>query len=175
MSGSGFVPAFFREVGYTMAANSCSFRDRGSWTPASLILARTVLTVPREVSAAPAVSRWFNPAVLYFRMSLILPMALLLMFMLLTIALGTWWNVEGGLFKCPGFLFKYSRTGVQIPPDYCSNISGLVFKFRRKNVQMFPDTCSSSTGFLFKYFGFLVQMRPDYASTYHTNKDTRNT
>jgi hypothetical protein len=85
------------------------------------------------------------------------------MFMLLTIALGTWWNVEDGLFKCPGFLFKYSRTGVQIPPDYCSNVSGLVFKFRRKNVQMFPDTCSSSTGFLFKYFGFLVQMRPDYA------------
>jgi hypothetical protein len=54
-----------------------------------------------------------------------LPMALLLMFMLLTLALGTWWNVEDGLFKCPGFLFKYSRTAVQIKSDSLFKFTGL--------------------------------------------------
>jgi hypothetical protein len=88
---------------------------------------------------------------------LMLPMAILLIFMLLKIVLRALWNVEGMPFKCAGQVFKCFRTGVQVPPDSCSsvpdkcsNVFGRAFKSRRILVQVISDFCSSVPDSVFK-------------------------
>jgi hypothetical protein len=58
--------------------------------------------------------------------------------------------VEGRLFKCAGFLFRFSRTSVQVPSDSCSTVPGYLFKFLRITVQIISDSCSNVSDFVFK-------------------------